>query len=172
MTARNQRRTERRRRSASRIWFTIGGIGIALVVVVAALIVMSGGEEGGGRYPQVGDHWHADYTITVCGETIPDFGETPGGVHTHGDGAIHLEPAHPAEAGPSANMARFMAGAGGRLTDTSLRLPSGEEYNNGDTCPDGDSGQVFLMVNGIPSANIASYVPRDGESIEFGFEPQ
>jgi hypothetical protein len=178
MTAREQRRMGRRRgprrvrRFTSRTWFTLGGIGIAIVAVVGALIVMFGGGEGSGGYPQEGDHWHADYTITVCGETVPDFGMTPGGIHTHGKGVVHLHPTRPEEAGPSANMARFMAGAGGRLTDTSLRLPFGDEYNNGDPCPDGDSGQVFLRVNGIPSVNIASYVPRDGESVEFGFEPQ
>ena len=181
MAARDQRRMERRRgarrvrRSTSRTWFMLGGMGIALVAVVATLIVMSGGGEGSGRYPLVGDHWHADYTITVCGETEPLFPDnfaTSPDLHTHGNGVIHIEPSHPSVAGRNANVARFVAGAGGRLTDTSLRLPSSEEYNNGEPCSDGQAGQVFLRINGIPSANIASYVPRDGESIEFGFEPQ
>ena len=151
----------------------MGGVVLSLVAILGALMASSGGEEGsGGRFPQIGDHWHADYSITLCGETEPPFPISEGGVHTHGSGVIHLHPTHNGEAGRNANLARFIASTGSRLTDESIELLSGVKYTNGDPCPDGEAGQVFLQVNGIAMTGIASYVPRDGDDIEMGFEAQ
>ena len=178
MAYRGQRRVERRRGArrlrqlSPRTWFAVGGVGLAFLGILIGLIVVSGSGSGGGRFPQIGDHWHADYALSVCGESVPAFPATEGGVHSHGDGLIHIHPTHPAEAGANATLARFIASAGGRLTNDTIRLPSGEEYTNGDPCSNDQPGQVFLRVNGIPTTTIASYVPRNGERLELGFEPR
>jgi hypothetical protein len=149
----------------------MGGIGLGFVALLGVLIAFSGGGDGAeGRYPQIGDHRHADYSATLCGESEPPFPISSGGVHTHGLGTIHIHPTQAGEAGLNANLARFIAGTGSRLTNESIELPSGLKYTNGDECPDGGIGQMFLRVNGITTPDMASYVPRDGDDIELGFE--
>jgi hypothetical protein len=154
------------------MWLVIGGVALGFVAVLGVLIASSGDEAGGGRYPQVGDHWHASYSITLCGKTEPPFPVSSGGVHTHGDGTIHIHPVLAGEAGRNATLARFLAGTGSRLTDDSFELPSSVKYTNGDPCPDERTGQMFLRVNGITMTDIATYVPRDTDKIELGFEAQ
>ena len=171
---RDRRRSERRvRHFTPRMWAVVGGGVLILVALLGVLIASSSDDSGdGGRFPQVGDHWHASYSITICGETEPPFPVSQGGVHTHGNGAIHIHPANPVDAGPNANLARFLAGTRSRLTNDSLELPSGDTYTNGDPCPDGQTGQLFLRVNGITRTGIAEVVPRDNDNIELGFEVQ
>lgn len=174
---RERRRGQRRaRRFTTRMWLIMGGIGLGFVALLGVLIASSGGGDGTeGRYPQIGDHWHADYSITICDRTEPrfpdDFATSPD-IHTHADGVIHIEPRNPSAAGRNATLARFIAGTGSRLTNESIELPSGVKYTNGDECPDGGTGQMFLRVNGIATLDMASYVPRDGDSLEFGFVVQ
>ena len=178
MATRNRDRTERRRseRRARRLtpltWLTLGGVLAGFVAVLVFLMVTSGGAGSGGRYPAAGDHWHSRYTITICGETIEPFPASPGEVHTHGDGLFHVHPLRLGEAGRNANLARYIASTGSRLTNDTIELDSGESYTNGDECQDGTPGQLFLRVNGIAMAEIATYVPRDGDELEFGFEAQ
>ena len=154
----------------------MGGIGLGLVGLLGALIAFSGSGDGTeGRYPQIGSHWHAGYSITACGAAEPrfpdDFATSPD-IHTHADSVIHIEPRNPSAAGRNATLARFLAGTGSRLTNESIELPSGVKYTNGDECPDGGTGQMFLRVNGITTLDIATYVPRDGDDLEFGFVVQ
>ena len=168
---RERRREERRvKRFSMRMRFIMGGIALGFVALLGMLIASSGSEEEGGRFPQVGDHWHADYSITLCGESTPQFPISSGGVHTHGSGTIHIHPTHAGEGGLNANLARFIASTGSRLTDNSIYFPSGVKYTNGDPCPNGETGQLFLRVNGITTLDIASYVPRDVDTIELSFE--
>lgn len=101
-------------------------------------------------YPRMGDHWHARYTVAVCGRTVGPFPATEGAVHSHGGRIIHIHPYRPSEAGANANLARFFLNSGGELTSTSLVLPSGRRYANGDLCPDGRPGGVVVKVNGAP----------------------
>ena len=171
---RDRRRSERRiRRFTPRMWLVMGGGLLILLVILGVLIASAGDrEESGGRYPQIGDHWHATYSITICGASEPPFPVSQGGIHTHGSGAIHIHPNNPVNAGTNATLARFLATTGSTLTNDSLELPSGEEFTNGDPCPDGQTGQIFLRVNGINLAGIADYVPRDDDRIELGFEEQ
>jgi len=179
MTTRGQSRRERRRserrvrRFTPRMWLVMGVALLMLLAILGALIASSGdGEETGGRFPKIGDHWHATYSITICEESEPPFPVSNGGVHTHGNGSIHLHPNSPVDAGTNANLARFIASTGAKLTNDSLKLPSGDEYTNGDPCPDGQTGQMFLRVNGINMKGVADYVPRDNDRIELGFEVQ
>mgnify|MGYP004212087781 CR=1 FL=1 len=156
-----------------RMWLIMGGIILGFMGLLGILIASSGsGDDNGGRYPNVGDHWHAEYAITLCGETEPPFPASPGGVHTHGDGLFHIHPTHAGEAGLNANLARLIASTGSRITNDSLELASGAQYTNGDECPDGQTGRLFLQVNGIAMSDIATYVPRDGDDLELGFEVQ
>lgn len=139
----------------------------SLVIFLILPLLQSG---GGGGSPRIGDHWHASYLIVVYGKPVPSFPvETPGGVHTHGDGLIHIHPQTPSEEGRGANLARFMGTAGGLLTEDTLLLPTGERYTNGDLGPDGRPGRLTLKVKGREVKPIALYVPQDGDDLVISF---
>ncbi|MDQ7820788.1 MAG: hypothetical protein QN173_08390 [Armatimonadota bacterium] len=121
--------------------------------------------------PRVGDHWHARYAVVVCGRERPPFPPTPGNVHTHGDGLIHIHPVLPVEAGRNATLGRFFASAGVRFSRDALEFPDGTVYRTGDRCPDGRPGRLRLLVNGRSRDAFDTYVPQDGDTIEVRFGP-
>lgn len=130
------------------------------------------------RYPTTDDDWNAAYTIELCGKEQPPMRRSPGGIHTPGNGRIHIHPTTPSGAGKAANLERFFRNAGGYLQNDAISLPSGERYRNGDTCPDSsepgylgvfESGGFFGDDRRIPDP--ASYVPRDGDVIRIVFGP-
>lgn len=59
---------------------------------------------------EVYDHWHEAFAISVCGTELPalvDVGTDRLGIHTHGDGLIHIHPFSETSAGANATMGRF-----------------------------------------------------------------
>mgnify|MGYP005852066557 CR=1 FL=1 len=148
--------------------WTWGGVGAATLAALGLLAGWTVARDP--SLPRVGDHWHAHYTIRVCGRTLPPLPGTTGAVHTHGDGLIHVHPGV-REQGRNATLALFMATSGGALTEDSLALPSGARYASGDPCPDGRPGRVTLRVNGRPVTPVGTYVPRDRDVIVLAFEP-
>lgn len=172
---RKEDRQDRRRgeRRAPRLTRRIWAIGIAMVLLIFGLTLLlvfsTGSKNSAEGLPGVGDHFHAKYAVRVCGEKVVDFPYSEGGVHTHGDGVIHIHPTHVREAGLNANIARFMAGTGSTITDTSLKLPSGEIYANGDKCPNGMPAILQLKVGNAFLSNISEYVPRDQDDLEILF---
>ncbi len=128
------------------------------------------------RLPYIGDHWHAQLAVAVCGELLPPFPAFPGSVHSHGDRIIHIHPLRPEEEGANATLGLFLTGAGARLTESTLTLPSGETYTSGDTCPDGQPTELRVFDydprTGTRLARIPSpstYVPRDRQTILIEF---
>ena len=146
----------------------MAGVGLFFIVILAIVIFAFSGDSEN-VMPQIGDHFHAEYSISICGQVQEDYAYSQGGVHTHGEGSVHLHPQNSTEAGINATLARFMAGTGGRLTNSMIVLPSGISYEDGDECPDGNKGRLFLKVNTIDQAEIASYVPKDEDVIIIGF---
>ena len=131
-TGRRERRSSQRRaqRLTARTWVLMGGAVLVLVAILVALLFFSGSGEGdGGRLPNVGDHWHSSYSITLCGETEPPFVASPGNIHTHGDGLFHIHPTRRGEGGLNANLARLMSSTGSRLTDDSIETVSGAKIH-------------------------------------------
>jgi hypothetical protein len=61
--------------------------------------------------PVVGeDHWHAAFGMFVCDQFLPDpvLTESAVGIHTHGDGVIHIHPFEPEGAGANATLGVFL----------------------------------------------------------------
>ncbi|MEX0761927.1 MAG: VanZ family protein [Dehalococcoidia bacterium] len=143
----------------------VGASCVAVIVAVMALVIARNP-----GYPYPGDHWHAAYTIEICGETLPRLPGRPGWLHTHGDGYIHVHPFTLDQGGGLATPTLFMGMAGGTLRSDTLTLPSGESYTNGDLCPDGRSGTVQVEVNDEP-VSPGSYVIRDLDRVEIKFSP-
>ena len=66
-----------------------------------------------GGVPQLGDHIHQAFGVTICGEAqppIPEF-ESDVGIHTHGDGVIHIHPFSQLGVGANATLGRFFEDA-------------------------------------------------------------
>ena len=117
----------------------------------------------------IGDHRHAAVIVEVCGEDqfLP---VSPGGVHSHGDGRIHIHPAHSGEAGDEANLGRFFDSMGMVVESHRIQTPTGVPYNNGDSCPNGDPGEVQVLISGEDfTETFRAYTPLDGNQVEVFF---
>ena len=146
---------------------------LAMLAFLGILIWLSSSEDvSGQRYPQIGDHWHAPYTVLICGEALPTDEESAGQVHSHGDGRIHIHPQSAVDVGRNATLQRYFASVGFELENDRIKLETGEEYTTGDECSEGEVGEVFLRVNGIRILDVATYVPRNDDIVEVGFGVQ
>jgi hypothetical protein len=123
------------------IWQRITGFHFPAWVPVVGIIVIVFGILGALFWtrsatgaPRIGsDHWHATYTFTACGQKQPNAPFWEAGVHTHGDGIIHMHPFRTSEEGAGARLVKWFEYGGGKLTNDSIRMPgSNEEWNNGE----------------------------------------
>jgi hypothetical protein len=102
----------------------------AIVLLGSALVWYAADERKGDTDipPVIGDHWHAAYGIYVCGEwqpDIPEFENTTG-IHTHGDGVIHIHPFSQSGAGENATLGTFLEDTDVRLSDDELTIGTNE----------------------------------------------
>jgi hypothetical protein len=128
--------------------------------------------------PEVGAHIHAALGITVCGlpvENAPEFEfqegtETKAGLHSHGDGLLHIHPFVEDESGDEATVGRFMEYGGWEADEDHLALWDGLEVTSGDQCPDGRTASVRWAVNGEEQdGNPSDYKPDDQDVISIAF---
>lgn len=133
---------------------------ITIVCVLGLLLIVYARSETEAEAvpPGLTDHWHAAYGIDICGELQPAFTEDrdPNGIHTHGDGVIHIHPGaaqEVAKAGKDATLGVFMSAAGAELADDHLTIPDAEggttTYTEGeDQCNGNDAiVQVAYWAN-------------------------
>jgi hypothetical protein len=159
------------------------GVGTYLFTGIILIAVLVGGWQLYGAFtaddaPAVGDHIHAALGISVCGfpvENAPAFefrdgSETKAGLHSHGDGLIHIHPFAEDEAGDEATVGRYMEYGGWEVAEDHLSLWDDLDVSNGDPCPDGRSGTVRWAVNGEEQdGDPADYKPDDQDVIEIAF---
>ncbi len=172
MAARRSAR-EKRKSSAYVPWVVAGAIILAFAAMVLALARQPRPEGG----PRVGSHWHARYTIEICGKALPPLPLSHGDVHTHGDGVIHIHPATAPTSGRRANLDTFFRTTKVRLTASGIAIDGGPSYANGDTCPDGKPGMVKVLAQGAgdrdfkPMQDFLRYVPSDRDVMRIVFGP-
>lgn len=164
----------------ARLWKRITGLYFPPWVPVVAIILVVFGILAGlfitrsaTGAPRIGkDHWHATYQFIACGERQPNAPTWEGGVHTHGDGVIHIHPFTPAEEGAGARLVKWFDYGGGKLTGDSIKMPgSSKTYTNGDKCPDGTTGTLQIFVNNQKMNDWSRYIPHDGDRIRMVFGP-
>ena len=83
------------------------------------------------------DHWHAAYGVYVCDAFLPpwtDAMEDRDGIHTHGDGVIHIHPFSSAASGDRARLSVFGEQVGVTFTNDGFTTPDGTTYENGYDC--------------------------------------
>ncbi len=87
--------------------------------------------------PTPDDHWHVAYGVNVCGQWLAPFtdrGPDRYGIHTQGDGIIHVQPLTAEVSGPNATFGVFSDQVGMVLGDDAVRLPDGSSRANGTDC--------------------------------------
>jgi hypothetical protein len=121
------------------------------------------------------DHWHAAYGVYLCDEFAPAITDErdPKGIHTHGDGIIHIHPFVRSAAGNNATLGVFTNTVRIELSDDKIQLPGGKAYKSGDTKCGDKSGIVQVKVNDkVITKEVASINPKDGDLITIAFAPK
>ncbi len=110
---------------------------VALVVVLGArLVFWARTDREATSAPRVGDHWHSAYDVYVC-DTFRSkivLETDPNGIHSHGDGLIHIHPFNKLASGRDAVLGEFFAAFGGFIDDQSFMLDTGETVVEGFDC--------------------------------------
>jgi hypothetical protein len=198
--ARIRNRGRRGPRRGGAQWF----YAVVAIIVIAGvgLIVVSRSSEADDVPPQPGnpstgepgDHWHAAIAANICGEWInnPAEFETAAdnpnvrvGIHTHGDGFLHIHPFTKSEGGDNATLGRFLTYGGWDASEDSLSLWSGPaadptttEWSNGDKCPPGSpyAGQTGVVKWSIDckdrTGNPSDLKPKDRDVVALAFVPK
>ena len=101
--------------------------------------------------PRIGDHWHAAYGVDVCGKFLsPITDQTdPIGIHTHGDGVIHIHPfqlsgSRKPFTGKNANLGAFLDSVDASVSQSRIKIPGHDAKRNGQTC-NGKDAEVRIM---------------------------
>jgi len=136
------------------------------------------------------DHWHTALGVYVCDHWLaPITDQTdPVGIHTHGDGIMHVHPFVAAAAGSRATFLRFAEVVKGELHATRFTWPEGDgkkkvEHKNGDKCGE-QVGEVKAFYNGKPEVGdpgnirltdkgvlVMAFVPKDTTYEKIGDPP-
>lgn len=104
------------------------------------------GDEAGG--PTLDDHWHAAYGIFLCkGYAIPSSDAIPDalGIHTHGDGLVHIHPFSGDSAEQNATLSVFLDQIGVTLDDDGITMPDGGRFTKESGC-DGQPARLLVAV--------------------------
>jgi hypothetical protein len=178
--ARAARGTGRPGARRSLVWPTTISFVVLLGVGLILFTVMSNSDTATAA-PIIGDHWHAAYAIDNCGTFIPSLVDVTAdqlGLHTHGDGLIHIHPFVTTVTGKNADLANWGKTTGLQLTDTSLKA-AGIDVKNGATC-DGKPAVVQVKVwnnrqdtvGHLLTSDFAKLAPQDQNIITIAFLPK
>ncbi len=117
-------------------------VAMALVVILGVLLVgWARSNREATSAPRLGDHWHSVYDISSCvGQgnwtSRPKIivERDPDGIHTHGDGLIHIHPFNSRATGKRAQLGKFFEAFGGYISDSAIKLDTGEVIEEGFDC--------------------------------------
>jgi hypothetical protein len=130
-------------------------LSIVLIFVVGISIVVvarSADKDAAAATPAVGDHYHNAFGVFVCDKYLPALADSTApdtdGIHTHGEGIIHIHPFLAGVAGKHATLSVYAERVQLKLSDNGVTMPDGTEYKKGYDC------------NGTP-AEVSAYVWSD-----------
>lgn len=123
------------------------------------------------------DHWHAAYGVYLCDRYLaPVAGNgDSNGIHSHGDGVVHVEPLNRASAGSNAVFRRFEEAQRSEITSRSLRwvdgtVPVGRDVSDG--C-DGRPAEISSFVDGTRVGAAPGRIRlKDGQVIVVALVPK
>jgi len=148
---------------------------VVLAGAIGAVAVLGG---GAAEAPLAKvDHWHVAYGVYVCDRYLADV-EREGdqnGIHTHGDGVVHVEPLGPSTSGSKAVFRRFEEALDLEITSSTVRWVDGlvpVEATVRGGC-DGRPAEVATFVDGTRVAGAPGSVRlRDGQVIVVALMPK
>jgi hypothetical protein len=173
-------------------WYTT----LALVVVLGVFLVafsrnqeLNKGQQAAKVAPKINqDHWHSSFSVYICDHFMPNVPlfESVDGIHTHGDGVIHIHPYTPQASGRNATLGFFLKSYSSNGKGGTFKLSSSEikpaaipgdtnpldtkDWHNGDKCPGGQAGQVKFTVNGKEiKGDPTTWRLRNGDYLDVGF---
>jgi hypothetical protein len=177
---------------------SVVAIAVLVVVALASVSVVAtrghdparpelapeGGQTPVGIGPTQFDHWHAALGVNDCGRWVPNWLWPPGasdtggpgragsglyaGLHSHGDGLIHIEPFTSNEMGSHATLGLYFRYGGWSLDATAVTFV-GVHERNGSLC-NGERGVLRWAVNGRElHGDPSEYKIRDGDVIALVF---
>jgi hypothetical protein len=168
-------RVRRPKRRGGAQWF-YGAMALIVIVGVGGIVAARSANQSSDTPPQpgdpatgaAGDHWHAAFAVNICGDWVkaPETFETAAGnanvrvgIHTHGDGFIHIHPFTRSEGGDNATLGKFLGYGGWGASEDSIDFgsdatkweglsadPSKRTWSNGDKCP---AGTPFAEQTGV-----------------------
>ena len=179
-----------RTRRGTTSWFWPVFIGVVVVLGttgVAFSKVQQNAKTGDDTPPRAagegksGDHWHAALGFNICGRFLPDIADQadPLGIHSHGDGVVHIHPFRSSSAGRNATLGVYFDAVKAKVSETEIRLPGQDAKKTGERCgdkpaqvrvktwPSKDPGAEGTVVAGDPS----DLRPTDGQLITIAFLP-
>ena len=189
-----------RRRSATG-WF-YGGLGLVLLFGVLGAAFLKPDSSAANLPPEPADpttgapgsHWHTAFGVNICGqwlanpptfETAADNPNVRVGIHTHGDGYIHIHPYTRSEGGNHATVGLFFSYGGWSVSSDSIDAwsgpgpdPQNKSWSNGERCPPGtpDAGRSGVLRWSIDckerTGNPADYKLRDQQILVIAFIPR
>jgi hypothetical protein len=132
------------------------GVLVLVVVLGISLVAYARADRRNdalGGVPQLGDHIHQAFAVNICGKFLPEVPEFESavGIHTHGDGVIHIHPFSERGAGANATLGRYLQDAreDGKLdielTASKLRYLD-KSYQEGKTKCDGVKDPQLRMA--------------------------
>jgi len=148
-------------------------ISIAAVVIVGVLVVgfaRTSFSEKASEAPQVTDHFHAAYGIYVCDKFLDPLTDPGGdtlGIHTHGDGIVHIHPFGGAAAGKNATMETWGKTDGLTFSKNGFTV-NGTTYDNGFDC-NGQPATVKLYAWNADDTSAAPQIVSTGDIGSFRF---
>ena len=100
--------------------------------------------------PGLEDHWHTAYDIFVCDEIDPtpfgnDSVDDRTGIHTHGDGLIHIHPFVSTVTGQYATLGAFFNENQTAFDDDTIQLPNGNVISEEDFTCGGESVEIRVL---------------------------
>lgn len=148
-----------------------------LLLVISILVAASRGERLSQEPMANIDHWHAAYGVYLCDRFLaPVQGNgDSNGIHSHGDGVVHVEPLNRASAGSKAVFRRFEEAQRSRITSSSLQWVDGTVPVQADVS-DGCGGRPAEISSFVDAVRVGSAPGgirlRDGQVIVVAFLPK
>jgi hypothetical protein len=159
-------------------------VALAAVLILGTLLVWYSRQSSitvAGIHPTVGEHYHVAFGVYDCDKwlgNVQNNNEAAGtadneqykvtGIHTHGDGVIHVHPFGSAGAGKNAKLNTWFNLAGVKITDTSLAMPEGlGSFSTKDKCGDKAATLKALVWDDATSTSEPKKYLTDLKSIRF-----
>lgn len=117
-------------------WYLAMGL-VAVLGLVTIVFSRNERQEVAGARPTIRDHWHTAYGFYNCTKFEPPLPQAPtmGGLHTHADGLLHVEPQNSQDTGKGATLGRFASlQAGFKLKQGEMTYPGVKRVKDGAKC--------------------------------------